>query len=31
MLDDATLEIATWMLAFGCMILVVVCRILGVW
>jgi hypothetical protein len=29
--DDATIEIGGWLLAFGLMLMVIVCRVLGVW
>ena len=29
--DDATIEVTTWLLAFGCILFVVVCRVFGVW
>lgn len=30
-MNDATIEIAGWVLAFGCILLVLACRVLGVW
>jgi hypothetical protein len=29
--DDATIEVTTWLTAFGCILLVLACRVLGVW